>query len=85
MTGAQIAAITLDTEGALVCERGNAPYRTYSDAQPDSKAAGAGDTFVSAFALSLLAGAAHGGRSGDCAGRGAHRGREAGHHRVHGR
>ncbi len=57
MTGAQIAAITLDTEGALVCERGNPPYRTYSDAQPDSKAAGAGDTFVSALALSLLAGA----------------------------
>lgn len=58
MTGAQIAAVTLDTEGALVCERGNSPYRTYSDAQPDSKAAGAGDTFVAAFALSLLAGAA---------------------------
>jgi D-beta-D-heptose 7-phosphate kinase/D-beta-D-heptose 1-phosphate adenosyltransferase len=57
MTGAQIAAITLDTEGALVCERGNAPYRTYSDAQPDSKAAGAGDTFATALALSLLAGA----------------------------
>ncbi len=63
MTGAQIAAITLDTEGALVCERGNSergnsPYRTYADAQPDSKAAGAGDTFVTALALSLLAGAA---------------------------
>jgi D-beta-D-heptose 7-phosphate kinase / D-beta-D-heptose 1-phosphate adenosyltransferase len=57
MTGAQIAAITLDTEGALVCERGNAPYRTYSEAQPDSKAAGAGDTFVAALGLSLLAGA----------------------------
>jgi D-beta-D-heptose 7-phosphate kinase/D-beta-D-heptose 1-phosphate adenosyltransferase len=57
ITGAQIAAITLDTEGALVCERGNPPYRTYADAQPDSKAAGAGDTFVSGFALSLLAGA----------------------------
>jgi D-beta-D-heptose 7-phosphate kinase/D-beta-D-heptose 1-phosphate adenosyltransferase len=57
ITGAQIAAITLDTEGALVCERGNAPYRTYSDAQPDSKAAGAGDTFVAGLTLSLLAGA----------------------------
>jgi D-beta-D-heptose 7-phosphate kinase/D-beta-D-heptose 1-phosphate adenosyltransferase len=57
LTGAQIAAITLDTEGALVCERGNSPYRTYSDAQPDSKAAGAGDTFVSGLTLSLLAGA----------------------------
>jgi D-beta-D-heptose 7-phosphate kinase/D-beta-D-heptose 1-phosphate adenosyltransferase len=57
LTGAQIAAITLDTEGALVCERGAAPYRTFAEAQPDSKATGAGDTFVSGFALSLLAGA----------------------------
>jgi D-beta-D-heptose 7-phosphate kinase/D-beta-D-heptose 1-phosphate adenosyltransferase len=57
ITGAQIAAITLDTEGALVCERGNTPYRTYADAQPDSRAAGAGDTFVSGLTLSLLAGA----------------------------
>jgi D-beta-D-heptose 7-phosphate kinase/D-beta-D-heptose 1-phosphate adenosyltransferase len=57
ITGAQIAAITLDTEGALVCERGNAPYRTYAEAQPDSRAAGAGDTFVSGLTLSLLAGA----------------------------
>jgi D-beta-D-heptose 7-phosphate kinase / D-beta-D-heptose 1-phosphate adenosyltransferase len=57
LTGAQIAAITLDTEGSLVCERGNSPYRTYSDMQPDSKAAGAGDTFVSGLTLSLLAGA----------------------------
>jgi D-beta-D-heptose 7-phosphate kinase / D-beta-D-heptose 1-phosphate adenosyltransferase len=57
MTGAQIAAITLDTEGALVCERGNVPYRTYANAQPDSRATGAGDTFVSGLTLSLLAGA----------------------------
>jgi D-beta-D-heptose 7-phosphate kinase/D-beta-D-heptose 1-phosphate adenosyltransferase len=56
ITGAQVAAITLDTEGALVCERGNAPYRTYARPEPDSRAAGAGDTFISALTLALAAG-----------------------------
>lgn len=56
-TGAQIAAVTLDEEGALIFERGEAtPYRTYARPQPHSRAAGAGDTFVSALALSLAAG-----------------------------
>jgi D-beta-D-heptose 7-phosphate kinase / D-beta-D-heptose 1-phosphate adenosyltransferase len=68
LTGAQIAAVTLDQDGALVFERaceedpGEAqstiePYRTYSRPQPHSKAAGAGDTFVSALTLALAAGA----------------------------
>jgi D-beta-D-heptose 7-phosphate kinase/D-beta-D-heptose 1-phosphate adenosyltransferase len=57
LTGAQIAAMTLDSEGALICERGNPPYRTYAKPEPDSKAAGAGDTFVSALTLGLAAGA----------------------------
>jgi D-beta-D-heptose 7-phosphate kinase/D-beta-D-heptose 1-phosphate adenosyltransferase len=56
ITGAQIAAITLDTEGALVFERGCLPYRTYARPAPHSKAAGAGDTFVSALTLALAAG-----------------------------
>jgi rfaE bifunctional protein nucleotidyltransferase chain/domain len=30
VTGAQIAAVTLDTDGALFFERGRAPYRTYA-------------------------------------------------------
>lgn len=55
LTGSQIAAITLDSEGALICERGALPYRTYAKPEPDSKAAGAGDTFVSALALALAA------------------------------
>ncbi len=54
-TGAQTAAVTLDREGALVFERDNPPYRTYAEPEPDSHAAGAGDTFVSAFALALAA------------------------------
>jgi D-beta-D-heptose 7-phosphate kinase / D-beta-D-heptose 1-phosphate adenosyltransferase len=56
LTGAQIAAVTLDSEGALVLERGRPAYRTYARRNPDSRAMGAGDTFVSAFALALAAG-----------------------------
>lgn len=56
-TGAQIAAVTLDTEGALIFERGRSPYRTYARPAPHSRAAGAGDTFVASLALALAAGA----------------------------
>ena len=57
LTGAEIAAVTLDTEGALLFERGRAPYRTYAHSAPHTCATGAGDTFVSALALALAAGA----------------------------
>jgi D-beta-D-heptose 7-phosphate kinase / D-beta-D-heptose 1-phosphate adenosyltransferase len=57
LTGAHIAAVTLDQEGALVFERGCTPYRTYARPAPHSRAAGAGDTFASALTLSLAAGA----------------------------
>ncbi len=57
ITGAKIAAVTLDTEGSLVFERGSAPYRTYAKPTSHSRAAGAGDTFVSAMTLALAAGA----------------------------
>jgi D-beta-D-heptose 7-phosphate kinase/D-beta-D-heptose 1-phosphate adenosyltransferase len=57
VTGARIAAVTLDTDGALVFERDRPPYRTYARPNPHSRAAGAGDTFVSALALALAAGA----------------------------
>lgn len=54
----QIAAITLDRAGALVFHRDDErPYRTYANPQPNSQAAGAGDTFVSILAASLAAGA----------------------------
>ncbi|HEX2912071.1 MAG TPA: D-glycero-beta-D-manno-heptose 1-phosphate adenylyltransferase [Chloroflexia bacterium] len=57
VTGAQMAACTIDIEGAVIVERSNAPYRTYARPTANSKAAGAGDTFVSALTLALAAGA----------------------------
>ncbi len=57
MTGAQIVAVTVDSEGSIVFERGRAPYRTYAKPVQNSRAAGAGDTFISALALALAAGA----------------------------
>ena len=56
-TGARIAAVTLDTEGALVFERDRPPYRTYARPTHHSRAAGAGDTFLATLALALAAGA----------------------------
>ncbi len=58
LAGAKIAAVTLDTEGAMIFEHGSQPYRT--DAQPtaESRTSGAGDTYSSALTLALAAGAA---------------------------
>lgn len=56
-TGAKIVAVTLDTDGALVFEQGKAIYRTYAQPMTNTRAAGAGDTFISTFALTLAAGA----------------------------
>lgn len=56
LTGAQIVAVTLDQEGALIFEKDQLPYRTYARPQPHSRAAGAGDTFSSALTLALAAG-----------------------------
>jgi D-beta-D-heptose 7-phosphate kinase/D-beta-D-heptose 1-phosphate adenosyltransferase len=57
-TGARIVAVTLDREGALVFEEHHDPYRTFARSAPQKHAAGAGDTFLSAFALALAAGGA---------------------------
>jgi D-beta-D-heptose 7-phosphate kinase/D-beta-D-heptose 1-phosphate adenosyltransferase len=57
ITGAQIVAVTLDTEGALFFERDREPYRTYARPADPTRAAGAGDTFGAALALALAAGA----------------------------
>jgi D-beta-D-heptose 7-phosphate kinase/D-beta-D-heptose 1-phosphate adenosyltransferase len=57
ITGSRLAAVTLDSEGALMFEEGTLPYRTYAQPTPDSHAAGAGDTFVAAMTLALAAGA----------------------------
>lgn len=58
VTGARIAAITLDRDGAVVIERGRPAYRTYAEPADQSRAAGAGDTYIGAFALALAVGAA---------------------------
>ena len=56
-TGAEIAAVTLDGDGAVVLEHGGPAYRTYARPAADTRATGAGDTFTAAFALALAAGA----------------------------
>ena len=56
-TGAQIAAVTMDQAGALIFEKGRSPYRTYARPRPDSRAAGAGDTYTASLTLALAAGA----------------------------
>ena len=56
-SGADIVALTLDTEGCLLIQAGGPPYRTYARAQPNTQATGAGDTFVSALTLALVSSA----------------------------
>jgi len=61
-TGAKMAAITLDREGALIflnAEPGTSgePSRTFAEPAPNSHATGAGDTYVAALTLALAAGA----------------------------
>jgi D-beta-D-heptose 7-phosphate kinase/D-beta-D-heptose 1-phosphate adenosyltransferase len=53
LTGSRIAAVTLDSKGALFFERGSSPYRTYAHPAHQARSTGAGDTFVSALTLSL--------------------------------
>lgn len=54
---AEIVAATLDCDGAVIFEKGKRPYRTYTKAVENSKAAGAGDTYISAFTLAITGGA----------------------------
>ena len=55
-TNAAIIAATIDTEGSIILERGKKPHRTSAKPVGNTKAIGAGDTFASAFFLSLLSG-----------------------------
>lgn len=55
--GTKYVAATIDVEGALLFQHGKEPYRTFSKPVENSKAAGAGDTYVSALALALASGA----------------------------
>ena len=56
ITGAQSVVVTLDSDGAVLLGA-QGPYRTAGGSVPAAFAAGAGDTFVSAFALALFSGA----------------------------
>ena len=56
LTGARVAAVTLDCDGAVVCERGRPPYHIAAPPARRPRVAGAGDTFVSVLALALAAG-----------------------------
>ena len=47
----------IDIEGALLFQHGKEPYRTFSKPVENTKAAGAGDTYVSALTLALASGA----------------------------
>src|SRR5438445_6080781 len=57
LTGARIAAVTLDSEGAIFFEKGGLPYRTYACPVRSTRSAGAGDTFAAALALALASSA----------------------------
>jgi D-beta-D-heptose 7-phosphate kinase/D-beta-D-heptose 1-phosphate adenosyltransferase len=52
---ADAVAVTLDRDGAVVFERDRPPLRTYTRAGLQTRAAGAGDTYVAALALALAA------------------------------
>jgi len=56
-TGAKVVAVTLDKDGAIILQRDSPPIRTASTPVHNSKAAGAGDTYVAGFSLALAAGA----------------------------
>jgi D-beta-D-heptose 7-phosphate kinase/D-beta-D-heptose 1-phosphate adenosyltransferase len=56
-SGARLAAVTMDIDGALFFESDQPAYRTYAKPHPHSQSAGAGDTFLAALALSLACGA----------------------------
>lgn len=55
--GAQVVAVTLDRDGAVLCERGRPPYRTYARPMSNARASGAGDSFTAGLTLALAAGA----------------------------
>ena len=57
LLAAQVLAVTVDRDGAVVCERGRPPHRTWTRPVPHSRACGAGDAFSATLALALAAGA----------------------------
>jgi D-beta-D-heptose 7-phosphate kinase/D-beta-D-heptose 1-phosphate adenosyltransferase len=57
LSGAEVAAVTLDADGALVFEADAPPYRTFARPERQSRSTGAGDTFAAALTLALAGGA----------------------------
>lgn len=53
----RMAAITLDSGGALILDLEQPVYRTYAQEMAFNKVSGAGDAFIAALALSLASGA----------------------------
>jgi D-beta-D-heptose 7-phosphate kinase/D-beta-D-heptose 1-phosphate adenosyltransferase len=56
-SGADIAAVTLDCDGEVICPRGASTYRTFCRTRGPVHVSGAGDSFLVAFSLALAAGA----------------------------
>ncbi|PWU43760.1 D-glycero-beta-D-manno-heptose 1-phosphate adenylyltransferase [Micromonospora globispora] len=54
-TGADVVAVTLDTEGAVVAGPDGEPRRSHSTPVPASHAVGAGDAYLAAMTLALAA------------------------------
>jgi D-beta-D-heptose 7-phosphate kinase / D-beta-D-heptose 1-phosphate adenosyltransferase len=57
IAGTQMAALTLDEDGAVIFVGDGSPSRTFAKSAPGSHATGAGDTYVATLALALGAGA----------------------------
>ena len=53
MTGARIVALTLDHDGTVIFERGEAPFRTYAQSVKNANSIGAGDTYAAVLTLCL--------------------------------
>jgi D-beta-D-heptose 7-phosphate kinase / D-beta-D-heptose 1-phosphate adenosyltransferase len=54
VTGTELAAVTLDRDGALLLGRDRAPHRVHARPVAERCSAGAGDTFTAALTLGLL-------------------------------
>lgn len=57
LTRAELAAVTLDSDGAVVLERDQPAYRTYAVSTDMPRATGCGDTYTAALTLGLATGA----------------------------
>lgn len=55
LTGATIAAVTLDRDGAVILQRQRSPYRLYANPSCQSRTIGAGDTFAAMLTIALAA------------------------------